>query len=374
MLYTLAVRRIAAIDWMRGIVMVFMAIDHASMMLNSGRVSADTAAHHVVGTVLDPSQFFTRWITHLCAPTFVFLAGTAIAVSTTRRRERGASSWSIDRDLLIRGALITLLDLVLMSRLAGTTLLQVLYAIGVSMMLMVPLRRLGMRSMLIGSLAFMIAAEALTGLFWDPAAGGGEALWVNLFLAPLFSEGLVIVYPALPWLAVMMLGWVFGERLVEAPGAAGPGAWSPVRLLTTWGAAALGLFVVLRGVDGYGNMFLHRDDGSIVQWLHVSKYPPSLTYLCLELGLMALCLAALMRLEPRVKVRDNGPLLVFGQTALFFYILHFILLGASRELVDQGGLGLAYAGAAAVLVVLYPVCRVYRTIKRKNPKSALRFI
>ncbi len=353
--------------------MVLMAVDHASLMLNTGRVSADSAASYVAGTALLPEQFFTRWITHLCAPTFVFLAGTAIAVSTTRRRERGLSNWSIDRDLLIRGAIIVALDLVLMSRLSGTTLLQVLYAIGASMMLMVPLRRLGPTAMLVVSLTLIVGGEAITGLLWDLDAAGTEPLWVNLMFAPLFSEGLLVVYPAVPWLAMMMLGWVFGERLVAAPHLS-RGGWSPERVLLVWGLGALALFVVVRGLDGYGNMFLHRDDSSIVQWLHVSKYPPSLAFVCLELGLMALCLTALMRLEPHVTVRQNGPILVFGQTALFFYILHFMMLGASREFIEPAGLGVTYAAAAGVLVVLYPLCRVYRTIKRKNPTSALRFI
>ena len=354
---------------MRGFVMVLMAIDHASVMFNGGRAADDSAATYALGNAIAMDQFFTRWVTHLCAPTFVFLAGTAIAVSTARRKQRGMSAWAIDRDLLIRGAIIALLDLLLMSRLAGVTLLQVLYAIGVSMMLMVPLRRLGTKALLGLSLAWIVGGEALTGWLWDPSNAGAEPIWVNLLFAPLFSDTIFIPYPAVPWLAMMMLGWVFGEYLLTENR-----SWSPERLLVACGLVALGLFVLLRGLDGYGNMFLHRGDASIVQWLHVSKYPPSLTFTCLELGLMALALAAFMKLEPRVTVRDNGPLLVFGQTALFFYILHFLMLGGSRAFVERGGLGMAYSGAAIVLLVLYPICLGYRALKRKHPKSVLRFI
>ncbi len=364
-------KRIAAIDWMRGIVMVFMAIDHASLMLNAGRVANDSAATFEVGSALPPSQFFTRWITHLCAPTFVFLAGTAIAVSAARRRERGMSAWSIDRDLLIRGVFIASLDLLIMSQIAGTTVLQVLYAIGASMVLMVPLRRLGTNALLGLSLLMIVGGEAVIGLLWDPAGGGVAPLWVNLLFAPRFSHDLLVVYPVLPWLAMMMLGWVFGERFVAAPP---EGRWSAERVLVVGGLSALAVFAVVRGIDGYGTMFLHRADGSIVQWLHVSKYPPSLAYTSLELGLMALSLAGLMRLETKVQARPLSPILVFGQTALFFYVIHFLILGGSARLAEKAGLGLTYLAAFAVLTFLYPVCIGFRALKRRYPQSVLRFI
>jgi uncharacterized membrane protein len=362
------VKRIAAIDWMRGIVMVLMAIDHASVFFNDGRVAEDSAAMYVAGSALPPVQFFTRWITHLCAPTFVFLAGTAIAVSAARRRERGMSEWSVDKDLLVRGAFIALLDLLVMSNMAGTTLLQVLYAIGVSMMLMVPLRRLGPRALFVLGLAVLAGSEALTAALWDPGTGT-PSLALSLTLVPQRSEGLVILYPFVPWLAMMMLGWAFGERLLDEKR-----AWPSERVLVVSGLCALALFALVRGLDGYGNMFLHREDASLVQWLHVSKYPPALAFAALELGLMALVLAALMRLEPRVTVEKNGPILVFGQTALFFYLAHFGLLAASRGFVPGEGLGLTYLMAAAVLVVLYPVCRAYRALKQRYPRSLLRFV
>ncbi len=353
--------------------MVLMAIDHASLMLNGGRVSHDSAASFVAGTALPPAQFFTRWITHLCAPTFVFLAGTAIAISTKRRHARGMSAWDIDRDLLIRGAFIALLDLTVMSSLAGFTILQVLYAIGVSMMLMVPLRRIGPKALFVLAISWFVCGEWITGLFWDPAHGGDEPLWVNLTFAPLFREGLVIPYPFVPWLAMMMLGWVFGEWMVSVREEEGSEA-KIRRVLFIGGLISLGIFAVVRGLDGYGNMFLHRESGSLVQWLHVSKYPPSLAFVTLELGLMALCLSAMMKLEPILGVRDNGPILVYGQTALFFYILHFLMLGGSRAFVPRGGLEMAYLGALTVLVILYPLCLGFRALKRKHPTSLLRFI
>ena len=129
-------------------------------------------------------------------------------------------------------------------------------------------------------------------------------------------------------------------------------------------------------------MWLHREDNSLVQWLHVSKYPPGISYTTLELGLMALLLSGLMALESRVlrsgaAINRNNALLVFGQTALFFYLLHQLLLGASAHalgLAKQGGLLEAYLAAAIALVVLYPLCRWYRGYKQAHPRSIARFV
>ena len=122
--------RIAAIDWLRGIVMILMALDHASAFFNQGRVANDSIVTHEAGSSFVVEQFFTRWITHLSAPTFVFLTGTAMALSIMQRREKGMHSKAIDRDLLIRGAFIALLDIVVFSFMGGKLYLQVLYAIG----------------------------------------------------------------------------------------------------------------------------------------------------------------------------------------------------------------------------------------------------
>src|SRR5688572_33066549 len=115
--------------------MVLMSIDHASEELNAGRLFTDSAMFYTSGSPLPPAQFLTRWITHLCAPTFVFLAGCSLAISCAARKKRGDSERTIDRHLVIRGALLIVLDVVWMSWVMigpGKILLQVLYAIGLS--------------------------------------------------------------------------------------------------------------------------------------------------------------------------------------------------------------------------------------------------
>lgn len=361
--------RMVSLDWMRGTVMVLMAIDHASVMFNAERTAADSANLWVGGASIPLGQFFTRWITHLCAPTFVFLAGVAIALSARKRIAAGRGA-SVDRDLLVRGALLIALDASYMSTLAGRDLLlQVLYAIGAGMILMIPLRRLGPPVLAVVGLGWFVVGEWVTGLVWSPP-GAPDPWWAQLAFAPNHGPDVRILYPAVPWTAVMATGWAFGEWLSQR-------SRPPIRQFLLAGGLAFVVFVVVRGFNGYGNMFVPRDDHSLVQWLHVSKYPPSLAFMALELGLSWVILAGLMWLEPRVAVRDDGPLLVFGQTALFFYLAHFLLLGGTARalgLLGKGGLLETYLATGGVLAILYPVCRWYRAKKRARPESLLRYV
>jgi uncharacterized membrane protein len=367
-----ATARLRAIDWLRGIVMVLMAVDHASAIYNGERIASDNAVMHVVGSALPPAQLFTRWVTHLCAPAFVLLAGASIALAGARARGPGEQR-AFDRHLVVRGVVLVGLDAVYMSGLSGGLLLQVLYALGVGMIALAGLRRLDPRVMLALALGWLCADEWVTGHVWSPAGNAwpGTALLVGYWKGELGT----LLYPALPWLAIMMLGHVLGVHMVRWH--AGAARWSPARVLALAGVAALGVFVVVRGVNAYGNMFLLREDGSLVQWLHVSKYPPSLAFVGLELGLVMLLLAALLRLEPRVPARRDGPLLVLGQTALFFYLLHWPLLGlpaVAAGLFGAAGLGTTYLAAALVVVVMLPLCRWYREYKRTHPGGWARYI
>lgn len=154
-------RRVASIDWMRGFVMVLMIIDHASMAFDGHHISEDSAMYaNAATTVLPAAEFFTRWITHICAPTFVFLMGTSLALSVERRVVKGVDAWEIDKSMLTRGAIIALLDPTLISLGSGRWTFGVLFAIGLSMICMVPLRRL-----------------PTWGLWWFPLAGSYWEKW-----------------------------------------------------------------------------------------------------------------------------------------------------------------------------------------------------
>lgn len=359
--------RVTAIDRLRGFVMILMTVDHASGVFNAGRIMSDSAALYTPGTPLPLAQFLTRWMTHLCAPTFVFLAGTALALSVERRRAAGDSDSALDRFILTRGFLIAALDPLWMSWVfsPGRVLLQVLYAIGGGLVCMVPLRRLGERALLVLAIVLIAGGEALAGL--GLLVGNGQPSAPVALLVTGGQLGPVIVaYPLLPWLAIMVLGWLLGSSLSRRT----------ARVVAAGGLIGLATFVVVRAVNGYGNMRLLREDASLVQWLHVSKYPPSLSFTSLELGLMAIVLAALLwhdrRREPR-----TGPVLVLGRTALFYYVLHVhvLMLGAwLLGALHRSGLGGTYLAAVGTLAILYPACAWYGRYKRRRPNGWARYL
>ncbi|HET9035902.1 MAG TPA: heparan-alpha-glucosaminide N-acetyltransferase domain-containing protein [Myxococcaceae bacterium] len=359
--------RLLPVDWLRGLVMVLMTIDHASASFNGGRLFGDTAQGWVPGTVLPAAQFFTRWITHLCAPTFLFLAGYSLFVSVQRRKRDGASEANITRFIAARGLLIAALDPLWMVFVhKWQPVMQVLYAIGVSMMAMSVLRRLPARVCGALGLLLVVLHEAVANAFAH-AEGVGRVLLV-LTLVPGRVGPFPVQYPVIPWLAVMLLGWAAADLARRDPEA------FQTRLFVA-GIVALAAFGIVRGLNGYGNAGLFRDDGSVVQWLHTAKYPASLAYLACELGIAWLLLAAFWRADLPFLVRF--PLTVLGQTALFFYLLHAHLLrfaAWSTGLLRHSGLVVTYLAAAGVIALLLPACERFRRYKQAHPESLAKYI
>ena len=368
-------KRIESIDWMRGVVMILMVLDHVSMAYDANHFAADSAAMFQPGTPLPAFVFLTRWVTHLCAPTFVFLAGTALAISIERRVARGQDQWEIDKGILVRGAFIAALDPTLISFFSLRLTFQVLYAIGISMMLMVVLRRLSITWLIIVALAWWFGGEWVTGLVWDPFTGK-QSVAAGLTVALYKVPGVVINYPLIPWLSQMVLGWAFGRYLMNYS-MGKKVIMSPQKLVFCAGMISLAVFVIFRWMNGYGNMWLYREGNSLVQWLHVSKYPPSLTYMTLEIGIMCVCLAGLMAVEKRIKPNPDGVLLVFGQTAMFFYLVHRVVLEGSAEFLGLRGFATireVYIISIVLLVGLYYLCLWYRRFRQTHPGGWTRFI
>ncbi len=368
--------------------MILMALDHSSQSWNAGRLAEDSiylinpltmGPAWIPGSALDSVQFFTRWVTHLCAPTFLFLSGTSLAMSFEKRRAEGMSDRELDKHLLIRAAVILGFEgLLSLMAFQGVMILQVLYAIGVSMIAMVAFRRLPSAALIAIGLAWLVGSEWVIAQL-PPTEIGAQTLWEILLLRPGAALPFYSMYPVTHWLAMMLLGWSFGRYLLALPNNS-EGSQSGEKLLLLSGLTALLAWAYIRGDNAYGNMGLLRDDKSIGQWLHMSKYPPAIVYSCMELGLMALLLVVFMRFERRTTkpVWTGNPLLVFGQTALFFYIVHIMMLGASAMALAGGiqlsGLKETYIATVVTLVVLYPVCIWFRNLKRKYPKSFLHYI
>jgi len=363
----LARSRLLPVDWVRGLVMVLMTVDHASASFNRGRLVLDSAQTYVPGTALPAAQFFIRWMTHLCAPTFLFLSGLALFISVARRRRDGASEAEVTRFIVARGLLIAALDplwMVFVHR--GELVLQVLYAIGVSMVAMAFLRRLPPGVCGVLGLLIIVLHEAVAAMLGS-AEGGGRALLV-LTLVPGRVGPFIVGYPCLPWLAVMLLGWAAGDLARREPE-------HFQRRLVLAGVAALVTFVVVRGLDGYGNGGVFREDGSVIQWLHTAKYPASLSYLACELGIAWLVLAAFWTATlPPWAAALLTPL---GQSAFFFYLLHAHLLRLAAwtmGLLRGTGLLATFLAAAVVIALLLPLCEWFRRYKLAHPESLARYI
>jgi uncharacterized membrane protein len=363
--------RIRALDWLRGLVIALMTVDHAGTVFDSAHMHGDSAARWAVGSPLPAGEFLTRWVTHLCAPVFVLLAGASLALSTEKRRGQPGQT----RFIITRGLFIAALDPLWMSLGFANYrrwVFQVLYAIGLSLVCMAGLRKLSSSALVTGALVIQVFGE-LSDL-WHPVTQPWQALWGFLFVGgPVFDTGFC-GYPLVPWLSVMMLGWVLGRWLLEPrsnPQRAGT--------LAVLGVALLAVFALVRGIDGYGNWGLHRDSLDVLQWLHVAKYPPSLAYSSLELGLGLLLLALFTWLDdPGQPRRAFAPLSLLGSTAFFYYLLHVHVMAAVDGLfafdAHANGLLKTWGAAALTLALLSGPCWLYRRYKSAHPDGWTRYV
>lgn len=378
--------RLVAIDWLRGLVMVLMAVDHVDAATNRNHAHGDSALR-CLPAPLPPAEFLTRWATHLCAPTFLLLAGMAIGLASARANVAA----SYDRHLARRGVVLLALEFTLVSfywraaegmpslPIGLPVFAQVLFALGVGMVLLVPLRRLAAPYQLLLALGVLVAVElSHAGML---AAGHQSPLWRQLLAdggmwhRPGGGGGipdLFVLYPALPWLPAMLLGHVLGTRLVRGQ--------LTTRHLLTLAAAALATFALVRGLDGFGNMGLHRRSSDLLEWLHCSKYPPSVAFLALELGL-ALLLLALLQASARLldRLPSWNPILVLGQVPLFFYLLHLPMIAALQSLgvLARPGAGSAAAswwGAVALALACWPLCAAYRAYRQRWRHAWTRYL
>jgi uncharacterized membrane protein len=372
------------VDTLRGAVIVLMVLDHARDFFCSLAVNPTNLAATSV------PLFLTRWVTHLCAPTFALLAGTA-AYLRGRDRPAGALSGHLAR----RGLFLVLLELTVV-RLCLVpdpgyhfTVLSVLWALGWSMVALAGLIRLPPAATAAIGLLLAAGHNLLDGVrVAAPAAA--SALWKVLHqpgLIALSPEHVAVVgYPLLPWIGVMALGHGLGHILDDADRA------RRRRRLLSIGLGAVLAFLLLRGWNLYGDPrpWMAQPRGAIytvLSFFNTEKYPPSLLFLLMTLG-PALCALAL--LDGRPVAGLARPLLVFGRVPLFFFVVHLILLrvasapfaalrwGDSAFALPPAGhagnpefpLWVAYPVWAVTLLVLYPLCRWFATVKSRRRGAA----
>jgi uncharacterized membrane protein len=387
--------RIESIDLLRGIVVLLMALDHVRMYFGDGSWYAQP-------TNLDtttPALFFTRWITHFCAPVFVFLAGTSASLWGGRR-----STSEVSHYVLTRGLFLVFCELVIVN-LAWTFditysfhFLQVIWAIGASMIVLAGLVYLPRWAIFAFGIILVFGHNLL-----DPIQMQGTSpqaiIWYILhqeqvvYFTPDFA--VYFHYPLIPLLGLMALGYVFGSLYRPEFDAGRRRKW-----LLGMGATAIALFLVLRGFNLYGEPNPWSPQPtlvySIMSFLNTTKYPTSLQYLLMTIGPALVFLG----LVEAVRNRVTKTILVYGRVALFFYLVHIyvihllalvplVLTGRSwteyivtaedfrtQSTADFGfPLPVVYAVWVLVLVGMYPLSAWYRTYKKGHPeKWLLRYV
>lgn len=370
--------RILSLDALRGLMMILMALDHAQFFVTKSHPLESWGAP--LPQYQNAISFLTRLSSHLCAPGFFFLLGVAMALFAESRRRQGWSERRIARHFLLRGGLLLFLQQFVVNpawflgTMGATSMLEsvggdtawfnldVLYGLGGSMILLSLLLRAKGAVIAAASVAAIGVTQALV-----PALGYAEmsrSPLARMVLIPGQTGILLVLYPIVPWLGVAGLGLAFGKWLVHDRRGA-------FRQLPIIGIGLLVLFLIVRALGGFGNF--HSPDGGWIAFLNVTKYPPSLVFLLLTLGIDLLLLALLSRSDSLLGQRS--PLLIFGQVALFFYIVHLYLYALSGFASPDGaGLGITYIAWLLGLMLLYPLCRWYGRFKAQAaPGSIWRF-
>jgi uncharacterized membrane protein len=365
-----------AIDWLRGVVMALMVLDHARDFWHGiGHKPLDLAS-------TTPLLFATRWITHFCAPVFVFLAGTAAHLYGVRR---GAAERT--RYLLSRGVFLVLLEITVLrllwmpDLLYRFTLLQVIWAIGWSMLALAGLSLLP-RWVCAGVGALLVGCHNALDNVHAAQLGSLGPLWSLLheraILVPAPGHSVLVSYPLVPWIGVMALGYAFGPVVQRPQSQRG-------RICVGLGLSALVAFVLLRAANGYGDPTPWTSQPAplytLLSFINCEKYPPSLDFLLMTLGPALLLLAAAPALSARLPL-----LTTFGKVPLFFYVAHLFVLRATSLPValaavgeraflppprgtagsPELALGITYIAWLATLLLLYPVCRWYARARAKR--------
>lgn len=367
--------RLFAPDALRGLIMVLMALDHANLFIARKHPTGEMwggqfPAYH------DSLTFLTRLVTHLCAPGFFFLMGVGMGLLAHAYRQRGWSRWAVTRYFLIRGAVLIALKLLVVNRAwelaPGGWGIQVyvgvLFALAACMMLGSVLLWLRPVCLLGVTLLLLIGTESLVP---DPSQWGmGVGVMRHLLLVPggiTGSGGQTVLwsnYPALPWLPLVTFGMMFAFWLTQNPPSAFTLAWK-------LGLTFLAAFVVLRYLDGFGNIRPRMGD-SWIDFLNVVKYPPSMVFTLMTTGVNLILLALLGRAGPRMQ-RWLRPLNIFGQAPLFFYVLHLFLYAALGRLLTPEGTSIPamYPYWLLGLALLYPLCLWYGRFKARQPVGTI---
>lgn len=372
--------RVISIDVLRGLVMILMALDHVRDYFHWSAAVYDPLDFDYTSVPI----FLTRWITHYCAPTFVFLSGTSAYLTAGRKGKQGLSKF-----LFTRGLWLVLLEFTVISfgwsfmQMFSVIFLQTIWALGISMIALSVLIYLPKRLLLRVALAIIFGHNAFDNI--HVAGNGIKAMaWSAVHDRKLFAFGnfkLIIAYPVLSWIGVMSAGYCFGEIFTRYKGV------QRKRILMLTGLACIALFIALRYSNAYGDHSLWSAKQThiftILSFINTTKYPPSLLYILMTLGPSILFLA----FAEKPLNKFTSIISVYGRVPMFYYILHIYLIHITAVVIEliegykEGDVfnsnilnpvttGFSLLGVYAVwlslVALLYPLCKRYDAYKRAN--------
>ena len=386
--------RIDSIDILRGVIMVIMALDHVRDFFHKVVVEGgdELATGPTDLHTTTPALFFTRWITHFCAPIFVFLAGSSAFLMGLKKTKKELSSF-----LIKRGIWLVIVEIVIITLgwtfnpLYNVVILQVIWAIGISLIILGLLVYLPFKAIFIIGFIIVFGHNLLD--YESINKGLKGSLFSDLLYFSQFSvynmdkdHIFFIVYAFLPWTGVMLLGYCFGKLFQPTVDP----AWRR-KILWQMGAGLLLLFILLRFINQYGDPipWSSQPRGSVftfLSFININKYPPSLDFLCVTIGGGMLLLSLL----EGVRNKATDFFRIYGRVPMFYYILHFYLIHllvvifffvqgySTSQIVTPNnpflfrpsdfGFNLwgVYAIWLFVVLALYPLCKKYDGYKTKN--------
>jgi uncharacterized membrane protein len=388
--------RIASIDIVRGLVMIIMALDHTRDFFHSEALLFDPTDL----TRTTPALFFTRWITHFCAPVFVFLSGTSAFLTGERRTKKDLSIFLLTRGLWLMLLEITIVRFGIWFNLYyDMSIFQVIWVLGSSMVVLSAVIQLPFKWILSLGLLLTLGHNLLDQIS-IPQTNAFYIPWTIIYGTGVFQylEGhfVFVNYPLIPWLGLMILGYCFGKLYSrDFP------SEERSRILLYTGISLIMGFIILRYFDFYGDPHKWSVQNSagftIISFLNVTKYPMSLLYTMMTLGPAIL----LLRLMEGKEIQFLNPVKVFGRVPLFYYILHFYLIhfaalivmmqknklsfsdlsfAASNTtlggIIAGKGYSLPWVYVAWILVVLtlYPLCNAYNKYKSTHKQWWLSYL
>jgi uncharacterized membrane protein len=385
-------KRIESVDILRGIVMVIMALDHTRDFFH---VTANTSDPLVIPSA-SPVLFFTRWITHFCAPTFVFLSGVSIYLQSFRKSKTALSSFLIKRGIwLILAEVIILSFIFTFNPLYNLIFLEVIWAIGISMIILGLLIYLPFKFMLTLGLLIVLGHNLLD--IPEASADFKPGFWYNVLhsirggalpFAP--NHLLIVLYPFLPWTGLMILGYCTGTFFSSKYSAA-----ERKKILVRIGILVTLFFVLIRLINVYGNPLSWKTQNNgldtFFSFINLQKYPPSLLFMCVTIGPALVLLAYLENIQNRF----THIVRIYGRVPFFYFMVHFFLIHLLAMMVffvrghnmadalkagqqvpflfivpgEGFSLPVVYLIWLLVVIIMYPLCKWYDQYKTNHKEK-----